>query len=759
MNTIHLTIDNIPVEVPAGTTILDAARSIGVRIPTLCFMELDELHYSNNPGACRICVVEVEGRRNLAPSCKQECAEGMVVHTHNPRVMNARRTVMELILSNHPAECLICSKNGNCELQVIAHDLGIRELPYQGEQSVFPIDKSTSIVRNMNKCIMCRRCETMCNTIQTVGALTAVNRGFNAAVSTAFEKEIAGSTCSNCGQCVSVCPVNALSGHNSQQDVLDAIADPDKIVIVQTAPAVRTALGNDFGFEPGTLVTGKMVTALKLLGFDYVFDTDFAADLTIMEEGTELLQRLKKYLSGDKEVQIPLMTSCCPGWVSFVEQHFPELRSNLSTAKSPMEMFGAIAKNYFAEKLGIDRNKIVVISVMPCLAKKFEASRPEFSENGNKDVDISIYTRELARLIRYANINFAELPESDFDRPLGESTGAGVIFGTTGGVIEAACRTAYELYTNQKLPKIDFTELRGFQGIRTATIDFNGTSVHIGIAHGLGNARKLAEEVRLGTSPYQAIEIMACPGGCIGGGGQPFHHGNIDVLKKRAAALYRADLDKTIRKSHENPYIQQLYHDYLGEPCGPKAHKLLHTHYFDRKEIIGVYRIHLPESKVTDLDKVCKANNNDPGELINILHAAQGIFGYLPMEVQQIVADNLNIPVSRVYGVVTFYSFFSMTPKGKYPISVCLGTACYVRGAEKILSEFKRQLEINVGEVTPDGLFSLDCLRCVGACGLAPVAMIDGKVYGRLTPSKIKGILAEYYSKENSNVELLEKGE
>ncbi len=507
MENIKLTIDNREVEVPKGTTILDAAKSMGIRIPTLCHMKLEDLHYENNPGACRICVVEIEGRRNLAPSCKMECTEGMVVRTHTPRVMNARKTVMELILSNHPAGCLTCSSNGYCELQTIAHDLGIREIRYQGEQSTFEIDRSPSIVRNMNKCIMCRRCETMCNNIQTVGALTAVNRGFNAAVSTAFERDIAGSTCSYCGQCVSVCPVNALSGRNTQQPVLDALANPAKIVIAQTAPAVRTALGRDFGCEPGTLVTGKMVSALRQLGFDYVFDTDFAADLTIMEEGTELLQRLSKYLSGDEEVKIP----------------------------------------------------------------------------------ISIYTRELARLIRYANINFNELPDSDFDHPLGESTGAGVIFGTTGGVIEAACRTAYELYTKKPLERIEFKELRGLEGIRSGTINFDGVPVKIGIAHGLGNARKLVEEVKSGKSPYHVIEIMACPGGCIGGGGQPFHQGRMDVLRKRAAALYSEDESKPLRKSHENPYIQQLYKEYLGEPCGPKAHELLHTHYFDRKEVVNMF--------------------------------------------------------------------------------------------------------------------------------------------------------------------------
>lgn len=586
METVKLTIDNRPLEVPKGTTILEAAKSIGIHIPSLCYMKLEELNYENNPGSCRICVVEIEGRRNLAPSCKQECAEGMVVHTHTQRVINARKTVMELLLSNHPAECLTCSSNGHCELQDLAHSLGIRQIRYNGEMSHFKIDRSPSIVRNPNKCIMCRRCETMCNTIQTVGALSAVNRGFQATVNTAFSRDIAGSTCSYCGQCVSVCPVNALSGRNTQDPVLEALADPDKIVIAQTAPAVRTALGRDFGYSPGTLVTGKMVSALRQLGFDYVFDTDFAADVTIMEEGTELLGRLSHYLAGDKEVKIPLMTSCCPGWVSFVEQHYPELRDHLSTTKSPQQIFGAIAKNYFAEKLGIPREKMVVVSIMPCLAKKYEASRPEFSVDGNPDVDYSIYTRELARLIRYANINFDELPDGEFDEPLGASTGASVIFGTTGGVIEAACRTAYELYTQKPLPKIDFEELRGLDGIRSATIDFNGTPIKIGIAHSLGNARKLIEEVKNGTSPYHAIEVMACPGGCIGGGGQPFHKGRMEVLKKRAAALYQADAEKPLRKSHENPFVKQLYKEYMGEPCGHRAHELLHTHYVDRKEVV-----------------------------------------------------------------------------------------------------------------------------------------------------------------------------
>ena len=595
METVKLIIDRKPVEVPKGTTILDAAKGMGIRIPTLCYMKLEDLHYENNPGACRICVVEIEGRRNLAPSCKTECMEGMVVQTHSPRVMNARKTVMELILSNHPAECLTCSSNGHCELQAIAHDLGIREIRYKGEMSIFQIDRSPSIVRNMNKCIMCRRCETMCNNIQTVGALTAVNRGFNAAVSTAFERDIAGSTCSYCGQCVSVCPVNALSGRNTQQPVLDALADPDKIVIAQTAPAVRTALGRDFGYEPGTLVTGKMVSALRRLGFDYVFDTDFAADLTIMEEGTELLQRIGKYLKGDQEVKMPLMTSCCPGWVSFVEQHFPELLDNLSTAKSPQQMFGAVMKTYFAEKLGVSPEKIYTVSVMPCVAKKSEREMDlYYGEYAGHDVDAVVTTRELLRMIRAAHIEPSTLVDQESDRPMQEGTGAGVIFGATGGVMEAALRTAYYLLKGENPPADAFQAVRstGFnehQGVQEAVFQVDDVTVRTAAVSGLGNARALIDKIERGEAQYDFVEVMACPGGCIGGGGQPFHRGRMEVLRKRAAALYQEDRSKTLRKSHENPYIQALYADYLGEPCGPRAHKLLHTHYFDRKEAINMF--------------------------------------------------------------------------------------------------------------------------------------------------------------------------
>ena len=588
MEMIKLTIDGKPVEAEKDTTLLKAAKTVGIDIPTLCYFELKDLNIENKPGGCRICVVEVKGRRNLAPACTTKVENGMVVSTHNIRVLNARRTVLELILSDHPAECLTCAKNGNCELQSMAQQLGVRELPYTGEQSTYRKDTSPAIIRDVDKCIMCRRCEMMCNEVQTVGALSAVNRGFMAVVAPAFEMNLEKSTCTYCGQCVSVCPTGALTEVDHSRNVINALADPTKTVVVQTAPAVRAALGEEFGLKPGTLVTGKMAAALRRLGFDYVFDTDFAADLTIMEEGSELLDRLSRYLKGDKEVKLPMLTSCCPGWVNFFEHYFPELRDIPSTAKSPQQMFGPIAKEYFAKKLGIDRKNMIVVSIMPCLAKKYECQRDEFKVNGDPDVNYSLSTRELAHLIKSANIDFDSLPEEDFDQPMGESTGASVIFGTTGGVIEAACRTAYELYTGKKLEKVDFKELRGFENIRHATIDFDGLPIKIGIAHGLGNARKLLEDIKEGRSEFHAIEIMACPGGCIGGGGQPYHHGDSEILKKRAAALYREDTGKAIRVSHENPFIIELYKEFLGKPLGEKSHHLLHTKYFDKSASVFV---------------------------------------------------------------------------------------------------------------------------------------------------------------------------
>jgi len=587
MEVVKLTIDKIEVEVKKGTTVYQAAKQIGIDIPVLCYMNLEHLKIENRPGGCRVCVVEIEGRKNLAPSCSTECQEGMVVKTHTVRVLNARKTVLELILSDHPAECLICSSSGKCDLQSLSQKLGIREIHAveNAEVSSYRKDCSPALNRNMDKCIMCRRCETICNDVQTVGALSAVNRGFMSVVAPAFEQDLIDSPCTFCGQCVAVCPTGALTPFDDTSKIIRALADPKKTVIVQTAPAVRAALGEEFGLPAGTLVTGKMVSALRTLGFDKVFDTDFAADLTIMEEGTELLNRITKYLGGDKDVKLPILTSCCPAWVNFFEVYFPDMLDVPSTARSPQQMFGAIAKTYYADILGVKREDLVVVSIMPCLAKKYECQRDEFAVNGNPDVDFSISTRELAGLIKSANINFNALDESDFDLPMGESTGAGVIFGVTGGVIEAAVRTAYELHTGNKLNRINFEELRGMAGIRTATIYFGDTPIHIGIAHQLGNARKLLNGIREGRYNFHAIEIMACPGGCIGGAGQPLHHGDSSVIRARYDAIYREDAGKTIRKSHENPYIVKLYKEFLGHPLSEKSHHLLHTHYFDKHKI------------------------------------------------------------------------------------------------------------------------------------------------------------------------------
>ena len=586
MEKIKITIDNKVVEVPKGTTIYHAAKENGIDIPTLCYLKLDHLNIENRPGGCRVCVVQIEGRKNLAPSCSTLCAEGMVIYTNKVRVLNARKTVLELILSDHPKECLICSSSGQCDLQKLSQKMGIREIHAveNAEMSTYRKDFSPALRRDMDKCIMCRRCETICNDIQTVGALSAVNRGFMSVVATAFEQDLVDSPCTFCGQCVAVCPTGALTPFDDTAKVIRALADPTKTVIVQTAPAVRVALGEEFGLPAGTIVTGQMVAALRQLGFDKVFDTDFAADLTIMEEGTELLNRLSKFIAGDKDVKLPILTSCCPAWVNFFENNYQDMLDVPSTARSPQQMFGSIAKNYYAEKLNIKREDLVVVSVMPCLAKKYECQREEFSTNGNRDVDYSISTRELASLIRFANIDFNVLPEEDFDNPLGESTGAGVIFGVTGGVIEAAVRTAYELFTGKKLARIDFKELRGLEGIRMASIDFNGTMINIGIAHQLGNARKLLDGIRAGMYNFHAIEIMACPGGCIGGAGQPLHHGDSSIIQARFDAIYREDASKAIRKSHENPYIIKIYEEYLGHPLSEKAHHLLHTQYFQKNK-------------------------------------------------------------------------------------------------------------------------------------------------------------------------------
>lgn len=577
---INLTINGMAVTVPEGTTILEAASSVNINIPTLCYLNLHEMKMNNHIASCRVCMVEVEGRRNLAPSCSTPVAEGMVVKTETHRAIEARRTMVELLLSDHPKSCLTCAKNLDCELQKLAAELGVRGISFEGEESNHPKDTSSySIVRDPNKCIMCRRCETMCTEVQTVGVYSGSGRGFHTVVQPAFGRSLIDTACTFCGQCLAVCPTGALTEVDHVGKVWRELNNPKKTVIVQTAPAVRVALGELFGEKPGTVVTGKMVSALKRLGFDKVLDTDFAADLTIIEEASELAHRL------EHEETLPILTSCCPGWVKFFEHQFPDLLDIPSSCKSPHEMFGVIAKTYLADKLGIDPKDMVVVSVMPCVAKKYEAARPELAIKPEiPDVDIVITTRELGRMIHEAGIDFNSLAEESFDRPLGESTGASVIFGATGGVIEAALRTAYEWLTGSTLENVEFESLRGLEGVKSAEVTINGRTLKIGVAHGLGNARTILECIRAGECQLDAIEIMACPGGCIGGGGQPYHHGNIEILKARAEGLYKEDRDKPIRKSHENKEVIALYDEFLGKPYGEKAHELLHTSYTARKK-------------------------------------------------------------------------------------------------------------------------------------------------------------------------------
>ncbi len=577
MEMVTLTINGQSISVPSDYTVLQAARQAGIDIPTLCYLkDINEI------GACRMCLVEIKGARALATACVYPVSEGMEVFTSTPRVRKARKAVLELMLSNHNRKCLTCVRNRNCELQKLADELNVTEIPYEGALTPSTIDDvSPSIVRDNSKCILCRRCVAVCKSVQTVGVIDAIERGFNTTIGCSFEKSLNETDCAMCGQCIAHCPVGALHEKDGLTPVWNALADDSKHVVVQTAPAVRAALGEEFGMPIGTPVTGKMAAALKILGFDKVFDTDFAADLTIMEEGTELLNRIKE---GGK---LPLITSCSPGWVKFCEHNFPDFLDNLSTAKSPHEMYGAVLKSYYAEKAGIDPKDIYVVSVMPCTAKKFEAQREELSGTGYPDVDAVITTRELAKMIKEAGIEFAKLEDAVFDSPFGdEATGAGVIFGATGGVMEAALRTVAEVITGKSFDEVEYAAVRGTEGIKEATVTIGDLDVKVAVAHGLGNARKLLTDIREGKADYHFIEIMACPGGCVTGGGQPIQPAKvmaeIDLKSERAKALYAEDRALPLRKSHENPYIKKIYDEYLGEPCGHKSHKLLHTHYHER---------------------------------------------------------------------------------------------------------------------------------------------------------------------------------
>lgn len=575
MKEIKLWIDGKEVQVPEGTTILKAAEAAGKRIPTLCYLaEINEI------GACRVCLVEVEGARTLAASCVTPVMEGMKVHTNSPRVRRARKLQVELLLSDHDMSCPTCIRNGNCELQTLAEELGIREIRFtDGRRTMDPADHSTpSLIRDPKKCILCRRCVSVCSNVQTVEAIAPVRRGFNTIIAPSMNRTLGESSCVKCGQCSLVCPTGALVEKEYIEEVWAALGNPKKHVVVQTAPATRVAIGEEFGYEAGSINTGQMVAALRALGFDKVFDTDFTADLTIIEEGTELLHRLQ---NGGT---LPMITSCSPGWINFIEYFYPEELSHLSTCKSPQQMFGALTKTYYAEKFGIDPADIVSVSIMPCTAKKYEAGRPEMTDSGYADVDYVLTTRELARMIKQAGIDFMGLPEEEYDAPLGISTGAGLIFGATGGVMEAALRTVYEIVTEKELENIELTFARGLEGVKEAevTLDGTGVTVKVAVAHGLKNARQLLDQVRKGQSPYHFIEIMCCPGGCIGGGGQPIPT-NTEVRQARIDATYMGDRQMPLRKSHQNPAVQTLYKEFLIEPLGEKSHHLLHTHYTPRK--------------------------------------------------------------------------------------------------------------------------------------------------------------------------------
>ena len=573
---VNLKINGQEVSVPAGYTILEAAREVGIDIPTLCYLKNDSV-----TGSCRMCVVEIVGARALQAACVYPVAEGIEVLTHSPKVKEARKSTLELILSNHDRKCLTCVRNKNCELQTLSEELGVDNIRYEGEMNEYDIDDlSPSIVRDNNKCVLCRRCVNVCKNVQTVGAIDATERGFKTTIASAFNKPLSETNCVNCGQCIAACPVGALKEKDNTQEVFDAIADPDKYVIVQTAPAVRAALGEEFGYEMGTPVTGKMAAALRRLGFDKVFDTDTGADLTIMEEGTELLDRIQ---NGGK---LPLITSCSPGWIKFCEHNFPDFLDNLSSCKSPHQMFGAVLKSYYAKKHNIDPAKMFVVSVMPCVAKKFESSREEMEVNNLRDVDAVISTRELAKMIKQSGIKFNQLPDEKFDAPFEEATGAGVIFGATGGVMEAALRTVAEILEGKSIDKIEYEMVRGTEGIKEATLNIAGKEIRIAVAHGLGNARKLLESIRSGEKSYEFIEIMACPGGCVTGGGQPIctakEYMDHDVKVERAKALYTEDANSPLRKSHENPDIKLLYSDFFEKPGSHKSHELLHTKYIAR---------------------------------------------------------------------------------------------------------------------------------------------------------------------------------
>ena len=743
---INLTIDNRPVQVAAGTTIMQAAEKIGIRIPRLCFhpqLSID--------GACRICVVEVQGMRKLLASCSYPAEDGMVVRTTTPEIRQIRRDICELLLDNHPEDCQTCERDGNCELQRLAYNLGVRERLFSGEKKHFEDDYSAAaVVRNPDKCVLCHRCVRVCAEVQGVTALGVAHRGFRSNVVPAYELPFEQSVCTGCGQCINVCPTASFLEHNRTEEVWKALADPKIHTVVHFAPSVRAAIGEGWGLPPGQNLEGQVVTALRLLGFDKVFDTQFGADICTYEEAAELLERI------EHGGTLPMLTSCSAAWQKFIEQFYPDQLVNLTSTKSPMSILSKLIRSYYAQKMGWDPESVFIVTAMCCTAKKWEAARPQLATNGRADTDVVITTRELVWMCKAMGIYLPGLPAEQPDALLGQSTGAAAIYGASGGVMESALRTAYAMKFGQAPPAIEFESVRGMDKVREAVIDFGGQDLRVVIAHGLGAAHHVMMEIAAGRAQYQYAEIMGCPGGCIGGGGQPYAGANSvpldrEVLRQRAQVLYGIDRAREVRLAHENPNLQQIYREFIGEPLGEKAHELFHTH-FSAKEPRGILPPELRAEPVQrapscqgdcgkwdELIAAIAANKNPEhpeAALLPVLHAAQDIFGYLPQYVLDFVAYRVGVPAATVYGVATFYHHFSLTAQGEYRLAVCVGTACYVNGAARILDALVEELGIRPGETSEDGLFSLTEAHCIGACSLAPAVLINGEVHGNLNPEK-----------------------
>lgn len=761
---INLTIDNQQIAVPADYTIMQAAERIGIRIPRLCFhpqLSID--------GACRICVVEVDGMRKLVTSCSFPVAEGMVVRTTTPEIRQIRRDICELLLDNHPEDCQCCERDGNCELQRLAYNLGVRERLFSGEKKHFDDDYSSeAVIRNPDKCVLCHRCVRICAEVQGVTALGVAHRGFRSNVVPAYETSFAESVCTGCGQCINVCPTAAFLERNRTEEVWNALNDPEIITVVHFAPSVRAAIGEGFGLPVGTNLEGQTVAALRLLGFDRVFDTQFGADMCTYEEAAELLDRIDH--AGEEGAKpLPMLTSCSAAWQKFIEQFYPESLANLTTVKSPMSILSKLIRTYYCEKMDWDPKKVFVVTAMCCTAKKWEAARPQLSTNGQQDTDVVITTRELVWMCKAAGINLPVLTPEKPDDFLGESTGAAAIYGATGGVMESALRTAYALKFNASPPEIEFKEVRGMKRIKEATIDFGGIPLRVAVAHGLGAAHRIFSAIDKDEARYHYVEIMGCPGGCIGGGGQPYAGANsipldLETLSKRADVLYNIDRKRERRMAHENPSVQNIYHNYAGgAPLTPEAHKLFHTH-FEVKEPRGIlppgllatpYAMEPPtdhancnedcggrwQSLIEAINKHYNPTHPESA-LIPVLHDAQELFGFLPRHVLDFVAFRVGVPTATVYGVATFYHHFSLVPQGKYHIAVCVGTACYINGGARLLDSLAEELGVSSGETTADGLFTLAEAHCIGACSLAPAILINGEVYGNLTPEKAVEIVS-----------------